>query len=170
MLGRVRQTIQALLAWVRPVDNALAGDYLSTELYALFKRMARSDRQHHLRVLARLLDAGHDHPALLTAALLHDVGKIRVRFTIPDRIIAVLVKRFLPHRFETWSQREPRGWRKAIVVSAQHPEWGAEMVAKSGGDALTVALIRYHQTPVTDTMDETLRDLLPHLQTADDAS
>jgi hypothetical protein len=167
MLGRVRQTLQAVSAWSRPVDDTPAARYLEPPL---FQTMSRSDRQHHLRVLNRLLRQGYDHPALVVAALLHDVGKTRVRFTIPDRIMAVLVKRLMPGQYAVWSQGEAKGWRKAIVASAQHPVWGADMVEAAGGDKLAVKLIRYHQATITDSMDANLRILLGQLQAADDAS
>lgn len=170
MFGRVRQTILALFAWSRPADDMLAADHLPPALFTLYQRMSRSDRQHHLRVFKTLLHRNHHHPALLQAALLHDVGKTRVRFTIIDRIIAVLVKKLLPRHFKKWSQGEPRGWRKALIASAHHPAWGAEMVATAAGDELVVELIRHHQSPVSAEMEPTFKTLLLQLQAADDAS
>ena len=171
MWGRIRQTFQALFAWLRPVDDDLARQHLSPAAFELFMRMPRSDRQHHLRVFEKLRAAGHTHPALLTAALLHDVGKTRTAFTIPDRILAVVVKKLWPARFDQWSQGRPMGWQRAFVVSAQHPAWGADMLAAIDGDPLAVQLIRYHQDCVADVPDDdTLRTLLQHLQTMDDIS
>lgn len=171
IFGRVRQTLQALLAWSRPVDDELADSYLSPELFALFQTMSRSDRQHHLRVLRHLLGQGQVHPSLMVAALLHDVGKTRVRFSIPERMMAVAVEKLFPSLFKRWSRDEAKGWRRGFVVSAKHPEWGAEMVEAAGGDALTVKLIRYHQSKVSDITDnESVRKWLQYLQQADNAS
>lgn len=171
MWGRVRQTLQVITAWIRPVDDdALAAEYLDPALLELFQTMRRSDRQHHLRVLKYLLKRGHNHPSLLVAALLHDVGKTRTRLTIIDRILAVLVKALLPRRFERWSQSEPRGWRRAFVVSAYHPIWGAEMIIAAGGEPLAADLTRFHQTSPGEIQDDNLRDLLIKLQAADDVS
>jgi hypothetical protein len=72
--------------------------------------------------------------------------------------------------FERLSNGEARGWRRGFVVSAKHPEWGADMVAAAGGDALAVKLIRYHQSRVSDISDEDLKTWLPYLQMADNAS
>lgn len=170
MIGRVRQTLQAAFAWVLPLDERCAKLYLSEAQFALFKTMRRSERQHHLRVLEKLLKKGQNHPALITAALLHDVGKTRARFTIIERILAVLVKKFLPHQFETWANGDAKGWKQPFVMSAKHPEWGAEMVAMAGGDAMAVELIRQHQTRLDHPPINEFENLLIALQVSDDVS
>ncbi len=170
IFGRVRQTLQALFAWIRTVDDVLAESYLSEELFELFQTMSRSDRQHHLRVLKYLLERDQTHSSLVVAALLHDVGKTRVRFTIPERMLVVAVEKIMPSLYTQWGNGEPRGWKKAFVVSAKHPEWSADMVAEMGGDSLAVKLIRYHQSRVSDIADDEVQRWLPYLQTADNAS
>ncbi|NDJ86851.1 MAG: HD domain-containing protein [Chloroflexi bacterium] len=170
MFGRIRQTWQAVFAWLWPVDEALARRTLSESQFVLFQTMTRSDRQHHLRVLKRLRKQGYDHPSLAVAALLHDVGKTRLPITIFDRILAVVVKKLLPQRFACWSQGEPVGWRKAFVVSANHPAWGAEIVATVCEDEMAVWLIAHHQTKHPATEDAEASRLLAALQAADDAS
>lgn len=170
VVGRVRQTLQATFAWVLPLDEHKAKGYLTEAEFCLFQTLRRSERQHHLRVLDKLLKQGHDHPALITAALLHDVGKTRARFTIVERVVAVLVKKFLPRQFETWSSGEAQGWRQPFVMSAQHPAWGAEMVAAAGGDAMAVELIRQHQTRLDHPPQNEFEKLLIALQASDDVS
>ena len=171
MFTRIRQTMQALTAPLRPVEDDLAAKYLSPAAFNLFMTMRRSDRQHHVRVLNYLLHHNQENPALLKAALLHDVGKTQVAITIFDRILAVLGKRFFPHRFIEWGQGQPQSWRKAFVVSVQHPAWGAELFDTIEDDEQASALIHYHQAPVTDVpLDEEMRQLLSQLQVADNAS
>lgn len=169
MIGRVRQTILAATAYLRPVRDELARDYLSKTEFNLFMQMKRSDRQHHLRLLGYLLERNHTYPALLTAALLHDVGKSTVSFSILDRILAVVVNKLWPAKFEAWSKGEPTGWKKPFVASANHPRWGAELLAAAGGEEVAVALVRHHQDQV-DTISSHLRDLLVILQEADNRS
>lgn len=170
MWGRIRQTLQAITAWLRPVNDAVAKTYLNEAEFALFMQMGRSERQHHLRVLKKLLKQGHSQPALWVAALLHDVGKTRLTFSIPERILVVVVKKVSPKRFERWSRAEPRGWKKAFVVSAHHPAWGAEMVEGIGSDSLAVDLIRAHQDKFSHSPQTEFERLLQLLQIADDAS
>jgi len=43
--------------------------------FDLYQRYSLTDQQHTYQVLSLLRQAGHTQPALLTAALLHDVGK-----------------------------------------------------------------------------------------------
>ncbi|NJL94223.1 MAG: HD domain-containing protein [Anaerolineae bacterium] len=168
--GRVRQTGQFLGAWVRPVSTAQAAPYLSEQEMALFVQMRRPEQQHHLRVLNDLLCNGYTHPALLKAALLHDVGKTRYPFGLGARVMVVLVKKFWPARFATWSQGSPQGWRRPFVVSAQHPAWSAEMARAAGSDGLTQELIARHQEKHSSTSDAEFAGLLSVLQAADDRS
>lgn len=169
MIGRIRQTILAATAYFRSADDNLARKYLSDAEFELFMQMKRSDRQHHLRVLSYLLKREHTHPALLTAALLHDVGKSTVKFTIPDRIMAVVVKKLFPAKFREWSRSDISGWKKPLVVSAKHPKWGAEMLTAVGGDDVAVALVYHHQDPIC-SVSEDLHHLLTLLKEADDKS
>lgn len=167
-LYRLRQGLRALAAWVRPVDDALARRTLSPDLFALYRQMRRIERQHSLRVLCALLDAGHTQPDLLTAALLHDVGKIRARFSLPEKVLVVLVKAFAPARYARWGSGPARGWRRPFAVSVQHPAWGADMVADAGGTPLAVELIRRHADPL-DGLPQTDADrLLLALRAVDD--
>ncbi len=164
---RFRQGVRALVAWLRPVDDALARQYLTPPLYDLYRHMRRAERQHSLRVLRDLLAAGHTHPDLLTAALLHDVGKSRVRFSLPEKVLVVLVKAAAPQRFRAWSAGPAHGWRLPFAVSEQHPAWGAEMAAAAGASPLTVTLIRRHAEPLSDPPHDETERLLLALQTVD---
>ncbi|HLA43712.1 MAG TPA: HD domain-containing protein [Aggregatilineales bacterium] len=167
---RIRQTIQFVFAWGRPVRDDLAQEYLSDAEFDLYLKMSRPERQHHLRVLNDLLAAGHTHAALLKAALLHDVGKTRFRFSLPERALVVPVKAFLPGRFRQWSKSEPRGWKRPFVISAQHPDWSADMCAVIHVNPVTVELIRRHQTRLDGNPQTETDRLLLLLQAADDRS
>ena len=169
-LHRLDQGLRALAAWTRPVDDALAERHLPPELAALYRRMRRSERQHSLRVLRRLLDAGQTHPDLLAAALLHDLGKIRTAFYLPEKVLVVLVKVFAPRYYWRWGSGSARGWRRPFAVSVQHPAWGADLVAGAGGSPRTVELIRRHQDTLDGPPQTDLDRLLLALQAVDDRS
>lgn len=166
----MRQTWQLVSAWVRPIDDDQARAYLTPAEFGLYLKMPRATRQHHLRVLNCLLAAGHHHPSLLKAALLHDVGKIRYSFALPEKVLVVLTKAFAPSLFKKWSAGEPRGWRRPFVMSLRHPEWSAEMGAAVGMDELSLDLIRRHQTRLTQPPQTEADHLLLLLQAADDRS
>lgn len=164
---RFLQGLRALGAWFRPVDDNLARDHLTPALYALYRQMRRSERQHSLGVLRELLHAGHTDPDLLAAALLHDVGKNRLPFYLSEKVLVVLVKAFAPQLHQRWGSGPARGWRRPFAISVQHPAWGAEMVAEAGGSTLTVTLIRHHADPPEDTPQDHTAYLLALLYAAD---
>src|ERR1041385_4097680 len=128
---------------------ALAATILSPSLLTLFKGMRRSEQQHSLNVLRTLRSWGYDDPSLLTAALLHDVGKSRYPFFLWDRTIVVLVKAAAPALAKRWGSRPPKGLLRPFTVSFQHPQWSAEMVKAAGANPLAVELIDAHQRSIT---------------------
>lgn len=167
-LYRLWQGLQALGAGLQPVDDASAQEQLSPALFALYRQMRRSERQHSLRVLRDLRAAGHAHPDLLAAALLHDVGKTRVRFSLPEKVLVVLVKALAPRLYQRWGSSTSGGWQQPFAVSVQHPAWGAEMSARAGASPLTVELIRRHADPCPVEPHAPVDHLLIALQAADE--
>lgn len=165
---RLRQGIRALGSWLRPVDDTQAEATLSPALVALYRQMRRSERQHSLRVLRSLISAGHTDPDLLVAALLHDVGKTRTHFFLPEKVLVVLVKAAAPPLYRRWGCGPARGWRRPFAVSVQHPVWGAEMVAAAGGSPLAVELIRRHAESLEPEERTHADNLLRALQGVDD--
>ena len=137
---------------------------------ALFGRFSLSDQQHSYQVFHKLRSAGHNHPALLAAALLHDVGKTRAPLSAWERSLVVLVGVFWPGKMAAWGQGEPQGRRRPFVVKWQHPAWGAAMTEAAGSHPLTVTLIRRHQDSLPATAVAEEDKLLRLLQWADDQS
>ena len=135
---------------------------------ALFQRFSLSDQQHSYRVLCTLQTAGYTQPSLLTAALLHDVGKTRYDVTVWERSVAVLLGLIWPQRAAVWGQEAEKWWQRPFAIKAQHPAWGADMVEQVGGDLLAVTLIRRHQDVVAATAVSEEDQLLRLLQWADD--
>ncbi len=168
--GRLRQGLRALTAWARPVDFALAAAVLSPAEMALFRRLRRGEQLHSLRVLRAVQAAGETDPALLTAALLHDVGKTVGPFTLPERVLVVLVRKFAPGAFTRWGAVEPRGWRRPFAISICHPVWSAELLAAAGSSPLAVELARRHADPLPETPRDETERLLAVLRRADDAN
>jgi len=118
-------------------------------------------------VLRTLCEAGYNHPDLLAAALLHDVGKICHPLSIWDRTVIVVGSGLFPERAERWARGSLDSWRRPFVVRAQHPAWGAEMALDAGSRIEVVEMIRHHQDEIADDGRETDR-LLVALQWADD--
>lgn len=133
----------------------------------LFFRFTHADQWHSYRVLRTLREAGYNHPDLLTAALLHDVGKIRCPLSIWDRTFIVVGGALFPTRADRWAGGSLDSWRRPFVARAQHPAWGAEMAIEAGVRPAVVEMIRRHQDRTTGDENETDR-LLAILQWADD--
>jgi len=142
---------------------------LSPAEQTLFYQFSLSDQNHSYRVMQLVRTCRNDTKPLLAAALLHDIGKIRMRLHWWDRVFIVLAVVLGKRVYVRWGQGEPFGWRKGIVVRLNHPAWGAEMAEAIGSDPLTVALIRRHQDKLPGNAAATLEnELLRLLQWADD--
>ena len=175
MFYRLRQLWESLHARPTAPDLALAQVVLAPPLMAIFIRLQPSEQAHSLRILNQLLEQGENHPDLLAAALLHDVGKSLYPLQVWERILIVVGKALLPKQARRWGQGQPRGWQRAFVIAEQHPAWGADMAGKAGASPLTVSLIRNHQenppSPVHLAGSLQIETLLLHrLQYLDDES
>jgi hypothetical protein len=167
---RIKQGLRALFAWSRTVEFELAERYLSPSQMDLFRRMRKSEQLHSLNVLRMLLAQGQDHPTLMIAALLHDVGKSRAAFHLWDRTLVVLVRAVAPQLVKQWGQHPPKGWYRPFAVSVQHPQWSAELVTEAGADPLTIDVIRRHQEHFDHPPQNETERLMLILQSADDAN
>lgn len=168
MIHRLRQGMRAIVAFSHPVDDGAVAEVLTPSLMTLFKRMRRVEQLHSLRVMQTLIAQGHTDPDLLVAALLHDCGKSRYRFTLPERVAIVLARRFAPAAYARWSMGEPDGWRRMFVIAARHPQWSAEDMQSAGASTRAAWLARRHQDSVEGVpTSEENRQLLA-LQQADD--
>ena len=164
-LGQLRDNLTAgplSAAARRKVVAALSPGEL-----ALFDRFSLADQWHSYRVLCDLRRAGYNDPDLVTAALLHDVGKTRYPLSAWDRTLIVLGAVLFPRRSVAWGQGRVDSWRRPFVVRARHPQWGAEMAVAVGVGPVAVELIGRHQDKLAKAPGE-LTELLRALQWADD--
>ena len=145
---RAQQFFRALSARLGPSAWAEVEALLTPAQVALFQRMPRYDQRHSLNVARTLRAAGHDHPDLLVAALLHDVAKSAGPLCLWHRVAIVLFKAFAP-RWLAWLAREAdQGhWRYPFHMHRIHPEIGARWAEEVGCSSLAVWLIAHHQSP-----------------------
>jgi hypothetical protein len=167
---RARQFFGALTARVDEDDEQVLAQLLTPPQRELFGRMAPNDQRHGLDVCATLRQAGHDEPALLVTALLHDVGKAAGRVWLWQRTLIVLLRRWAPGVLRWLAQgtdhAEAPGWRRGFVINRMHAALGARWAAEAGCSPTTVALIRRHQEALQ--VPTTVQDrLLAALQWAD---
>lgn len=142
---RSRQFLRALLPRIGAAERAEAIPYLPGALAALFESMPGAEQRHGLDVFQALRRAGHGDPDLLTAALLHDAGKGRVRLW--QRVAYVVLSAAAPALLRRLAAPRGAGWRQAFDRMRRHPELGARLVAQAGGSERTVALIERQEEP-----------------------
>ncbi len=153
---RVAQFGQALWATVAPIDEAYVRQQLSVAaepaaLFRLFHEMPRVERFHGVRTCRALERQGFTDPELLIAALLHDAGKGLTPPKLWERVLVVLVERFLPRLAVRWRESGSvhgalRGPRRGFVVRRYHAHWGATLAAEAGAPIRAVSLIRDHHS------------------------
>ncbi len=163
---RIRQGLARLAVALRlyPLDEEPARQRLSPQAWALFARMPRGDQAHGLCVLARLPAQEAASPWLAEAALLHDVGKMGGRLSLPYRVAIVL----LGSHVSRWASADPTSWRYPFHVHLHHAGRGAELCEQAGCDPRTVALVRWHGAVPDQELAEALIQDLEALRTADD--
>ena len=168
----IYRTRQFWLAWRAPSltfeELAPAHSVLTVKQMQLFTRLQPSEQIHALRVLQCVQQQGENDPDLHTAALLHDIGKVRVPLRLWERVLIVLIKSLFPERARMWGCGQPQGWMRPFVIAEQHPVWGSEMAVEVGASPLAVSLIRRHQLPVeSEPVSPQENHLLKILQNAD---
>ena len=134
----------------------------------LFRRMSRADQTHAYRVLQALRGMEQTSAELLTAGLLHDVGKSLHPLRIWERPIPVLVPLFGGDASSLAGEHPPKGWRRPLVIATRHPAWGADLASTAGTSPLAVWLIRHHQDENPPPFDHpSAADFLKYLKQAD---
>ena len=174
-LGLIKEVVYRTKQFVADINPPVLSDVavrvIQAQLYcqefALYLQYSPSDQAHAYQVFHMLKAADYTNPHLLTAALLHDIGKAQYKITVWDRVWPVLVKKLMPSLFHQWGEAEPVGWKRPFVIIKQHPTWGAIMTEEIGTHPTAVSLIRRHQDKLTQILTEEDK-LLSLLQWADD--
>lgn len=177
LVYRSRQFWQAISTRSSRDDADLVSSILSASQIELFNLMQKNEQAHSLRVLKELRNRGDENIDLQTAALLHDVGKVRAPLGLWERVLIVIVKAFCPDCVKEWGSARTEdsltglGWRRTFVVAEQHPVWGADLASQCGSSPIAVSLIARHQDqlPSSHISESSGEDsLLRKLQAVDD--
>lgn len=139
-------------------DDLWATRHLGPGEEALWRAMPNFDRRHATGVARRVCATLGDEaiPAVVAAALLHDVGKIESGFGVWRRAAATV-----------WiGVRGVERVRGRVAAYARHPDIGAALLRAAGADPLTVAwAAQHHLPPDAWTLPE---DVAAALKAADD--
>jgi hypothetical protein len=136
-----------------PVDERWAVEHLTAAEGDLWRQMSRADRRHAAAVARRVAAALGDEatPAVLAAALLHDVGKIQSGLGAYRRVVATLsalAVRHDPAVIAAWTRTA--GFTRKVGLYLQHDRLGGDLLAMAGSDPLTVAWARQHHRPQSE--------------------
>lgn len=171
---RMMQFGRGFIATVDAHEQSLLAQILTPKAVTLFQRMPVDAQRHSLNVLHTLRSAGHDHPDLAVAALLHDVGKVAANEAgVPLRLWVrgplVLAEAVAGAWLQTFTSTDPsRGWRYALYVHYAHPQIGALWAQEAGCSVLACWLIAHHQEQeAPKDVEPTWTHLLMALQWAD---
>jgi putative nucleotidyltransferase with HDIG domain len=143
---RLWQFVASLRALFFSSKEGEAVALLGPAEYTLFRRMARYDRAHALRVLRWLKENGAEDPVLWKAALLHDLGKSAGREGVPLLCRGpIVLARGCPRLWRWLSRERPAGHLlRPFYLYATHAARGAEMAHAAGCPEEVVALVAIH--------------------------
>lgn len=147
-----------------------AAERLTPAMLAQFRILTSGDQRHLLRVYRYLQAHGADDD-VLTAGLIHDVGKGCAtcrRMTVVERCAHVFLNRFLHGPYHAWAATaDPTNQRlRNLQRLATHAERGARAANQEHYPDRVVELIRWHERGGDDT-DPDLRLLREADDTAD---
>ena len=143
VLGRARyrawQVTHGLRPFIAPREIEEARGRLTPAEFALFLGAEARDRRHSVDLFEALRGAGAGESEL-AAALVHDVGKGRLRTW--HRVAFVLLRSTpLVRRFEVEAGAP---WQQALWRLRHHARLGAERLEAAGSDERVVEVVRRH--------------------------
>lgn len=161
MIKRVRQFWRAIKAKLTVEDKVFIDKYLNDEEQKLFFAMRVYDQRHVLnvaytaqRIKKQEQYKNIDDDLLIRACLLHDVGRTAEDICLMDKVINVLLGKFLPQKSKRWASmakglkanKAKSFWQKrryALYIYYNHAQLGAEKLNELGLNDIA-EIIRYH--------------------------
>jgi hypothetical protein len=161
-LYRARQFFGGFRTVLVPSEVAIAREVLSPRELVLFAGMEPRDRRHSMNVLLWLRRASLEAGAppsrdLEAAALLHDIGKGRLRAF--ERVAFVILDAVAPWLVDRIGRADGPRWRQGLWRLRHHGRLGATRLAAEGSAPRLVALVETHteRAPSNDPEQEWLR-------------
>jgi hypothetical protein len=133
------------IAWVESV--------LTPDGFTQFRRQPNHDQRHAIAVArdveVRLVDTPFaDDPRWLSAALLHDIGKLDSRLGIYGRVVATVSgAAFGREHAPAWS--ESTGFTRRVGLYLRHPELGADRIRLASEPEEAARWAAAHHEPST---------------------
>jgi hypothetical protein len=156
----------------RAADVGWVERVLPATAYSQWTLQPSHDRRHTIRVAreveSRLAGTPYaDDPRWLSAALLHDIGKLDARLGVYGRVVATVSGAATgPATAEAWSAR--RGFTRQVGLYLRHPELGAERIRLVGGPEEAAQWAGAHHDPGSWDALAIPRPVVDALAAADD--
>src|SRR5215218_1954924 len=137
----------------RADDVTWAESVLTPEGFAIFRRQPHHDQRHAIGVArdvqARLAGTPNaDDTRWLSAALMHDIGKLDSRRGVYGRVVATVSGAVAGREHaEAWSQSS--GFTRRVGVYLRHAELGADRIRIAGEPEEAAAWAAHHHDPST---------------------
>ncbi|MGB6058232.1 MAG: HD domain-containing protein [Microthrixaceae bacterium] len=138
-------------------DTVWAENHMNKAERNAFARLGPGDRSHSIGVARKvasnldqsgIVDA-EDRAWVVTAALLHDVGKSVAGLGIYGRVIATVCGAlFGDEMADQWAEKS--GMTRKIGLYLKYPELGVDILELAGSDARVVAWSAQHHSPEED--------------------
>lgn len=141
---RVYQFTHGLRPFLAPHEVEAARAQLTAAEFALFLAAEARDRRHSFDLFQALRTRGAG-PEELTAALVHDVGKGRLRTW--HRVAFVVLNAASPALARRLEADRGAGWRRALWRLRHHAALGAARLEAAGSAPRVVELVRRHTEP-----------------------
>jgi HD domain len=156
-LHRVGQFWRHASARVRDDEALMADAILGPALAPLFRELPVNDRRHGLDVLqtVKRIDASPTR-LLQQAALLHDVGKGGVRFSVIDRSLTVFLTAVAPPVLAALLRARP-SFARRYRDYLDHARAGAIRVAGAGATELAAIVAEHHMAEPSSTVTRRLQ-------------
>jgi len=154
---RVGQFWRHASARVRPDESLKAERILGPDLTPLFLALPVNDQRHGLDVLETVTRIEGDPTRLLQqSALLHDVGKGGVRFSVLDRSVSVFLQALSPRLLDAMVAARP-GFGRRYRAYVDHARIGAERVRAAGAMELAGIVAEHHADAPTSEVTRRLQ-------------
>ena len=157
---RMKQLKFALSSNMSEDDKRYSRELLDIKEYSLFSKLPEFEQKHAVVVSMKMAQSAKnfrdvDIKKSARLGLLHDIGKASYSFTILDKGLFVLLKRFLPFVYNIFAKfgedDHSNGFFRKFYLHKNHGLVGSKLLKKIGESEDIVHEVATHDTPNRDT-------------------